>query len=72
VFVEVITSVEVGSLRVFLEGPEGETNSVEVNPGAPVQLVGYAQGEFDGFEVGFQALGEFAEGVEYSLRYAIE
>jgi hypothetical protein len=72
VLVEVTASVEVGSLRVFLEGPEGETNSIEVNPGTPVQLVGYAQGEFDGFEIGFQALGEFAEGVNYSLRYVIE
>jgi hypothetical protein len=68
----VTTSVDVGTVVVFLEGQDGETSSVEVSPGTPAQLTGFAQGDFDGFEVGFQALGEYAEGVQYSLMYAID
>jgi hypothetical protein len=72
VWVELVISVEVGSVRVSIEDTDGGINSVDVDPSAPVKLTGLTQGEFDGFEVTFQALGEFAEGITYSLSYAIQ
>jgi hypothetical protein len=72
VWVELVVSVETGSVRVSIEDPGGGINSVSIDPGVPVQLTGFTQGEFDGFEVGFQALDEFAEGITYSLTYAIQ
>jgi hypothetical protein len=72
VWVELVISVEVGSVRVSIEDPDGGVNSVDVDPSAPVQLTGSTQGEFDGFGFGFQALDEFAEGITYSLTYAIQ
>lgn len=70
--VDLVISVEAGSVRVSINDPDEGISSVDVNPGVAVQLTGFTQGEFDGFEVGFQALSEFAEGVTYSLSYAIQ
>ncbi len=69
ILLEVGVSVETGNLRVFFEDPDGQVTSVEVAPGMPGQLTGYVQGEFDGFGIGFQALSESAEGINYSLEY---
>jgi hypothetical protein len=70
--VELNVTVEVGTVRVFFEGADGELTSAEVNPGLPMQIAGNVIGEFDGFEIGFEALGEPAEGITYSLSYAIQ
>ena len=71
ILVELNVTVDVGTVRVFFEGADGDVTSAEVNPGLPLQIAGFAQGEFDGFEIGFEALGESAEGLTYSLNYAI-
>ena len=65
-------AVESGSIRAYMEDPEGMETSVEVNPGMPATVTGFTQGDFDGFEFKLQALGEYAEGLEYSLQYSIE
>ena len=67
--VELAVSLEVGSLQASMQGPDGDETSVDVDPGAPANITGLVQGEFDGFEISFRALSESAEGIVYSLRY---
>jgi hypothetical protein len=72
VWVELSVSVDAGSMRVFMEKPDGEETSVEIDPGGPANITGVTQGEFDGFEIGFQSLGEYAEGITYTLSYSTQ
>ena len=67
--VTVEASVESGSVRISVEAPNGDVTSVDITPDSPGTLVGIAEGEFDGFEVTFQALGEEATGVQYRIDY---
>jgi hypothetical protein len=69
--VEVKASVESGTLRVYVEDPDGEVTSVDVAPGGTGTLVGFAKGEFDEFDVKFEAVGEEATGVSWEIVYQI-
>lgn len=71
ILVELSVTVELGTVRVFLEGADGDVTSAEVKPGSAVHISGFAQGEFDGFEINFEALGESAEGLTYNFNYTI-
>lgn len=71
VVVEITLAVEGGAALVTLPGLEGGDTTVEANPG-PVNLTGIVGGDFDGFEFTLQALGEYAEGITYSIRYFIQ
>lgn len=72
ILVEINVSVELGSVRVSLKGTDGDETSTEVNPGVSQQISGFAQGEFEGFEIVLEALSESVEGLTYSLSYAIQ
>ena len=67
--VELVVSLEAGSLRASLQSPDGSETVVDVDPGGPASVTGLVQGEFDGFEISFRALSDSAEGISYSLRY---
>jgi len=67
--VRVEASVESGTIRISVEAPNGEITSIDVSPDSPGTLIGVAEGEFDGFEVTFEAVGEEATGVEYRIDY---
>jgi hypothetical protein len=69
--VEVSAAVERGSLRVYLETPDDETQGVEVPAGGSATLRGTAKGEWDGFKIYFQAVEGSAEGVTYELTYQV-
>ncbi len=69
--VEVRVTVESGSVKIFVQGPGGELSSVQVRPGQPATLVGVAEGDFDGFELTFEALDEEVLNVNYHLFYQI-
>jgi hypothetical protein len=72
VVIQLTISVEEGSLQVSMLGPDGATTSAVVDPGVPANMTGSVQGDFDGFEIVFQAVGESSVGIDYSLRYFIE
>jgi hypothetical protein len=67
--VTVTVSIESGAVRVSVEAPNGDVTAIDVDPGLPGTLVGIAEGEFDGFEVTFEALDGEAIGVEYRIDY---
>lgn len=67
--VTVDASVESGSVRISVEAPNGNISSVDITPDSPGTLVGVAEGQFDGFEVMFEALGGEATGIEYRIDY---
>lgn len=67
--VTVDASVESGSVRVSVEAPNGSVSSLDVTPDSPGTLVGIAEGQFDGFEVTFEAIGGEASGIEYRIDY---
>jgi hypothetical protein len=69
VAVTVEAAVESGTVRISVESPSSEVTSIEVSPGSPGTLIGIAEGEFDGFEVTFEAVGGEATGVEYRIDY---
>ncbi len=69
--VEVQVSVESGSVKVSVEGRDGEVSSVQATPNQPATLVGVTEGDFDGFEVTFEALDEEARNVQYKISYQI-
>ncbi|MDF1499016.1 MAG: hypothetical protein P1P76_00880 [Anaerolineales bacterium] len=67
--VTVEASVEKGTLRISIESPGGDLTSIDITPETPGTLIGVAEGEFDGFEVVFQAIDGEATGVEYRIDY---
>ncbi|MGD8552922.1 MAG: hypothetical protein PVH60_04580 [Anaerolineales bacterium] len=67
--VTVEAAVESGTVRISVESPAGDVSSIEVGPGSSGTLIGIAEGEFDGFEVTFEAVGGEATGVEYRIDY---
>jgi hypothetical protein len=69
--VEVQVSVEAGTVRVSLEDPDGEVTSVDVAPGGTETLAGFAKGDFDAFDVRFQAVDGEATGVSWEIAYQI-
>ncbi len=69
--VTVQAAIESGSVRISVESPVGEVTSIDVSPGSPGTLVGIAEGEFDGFEVTFEALDGEATGIEYRIDYQV-
>lgn len=67
--VELTVSVESGAVLVSVEDPDGKMYSVEIEPGGLGRLVGVSSGEFDGFEITFQAMEDQAAGLSYELIY---
>jgi hypothetical protein len=67
--VTVDASVESGTVRISVEAPNGSVASLDVTPDSPGTLVGIAEGQFDGFEVTFEAIGTEATGIEYRIDY---
>jgi hypothetical protein len=69
--VEVQVSVEEGTVRVYIEDPDGGVTSVDVAPGSTGTLVGFAKGDFDEFDVKFEAVDGEATGVSWEIAYQI-
>ena len=69
--VEVQASVESGPVRISVESPSGEVTFIEISSGNSGSLIGVASGEFDGFEVVFEALEGEATGVTYQITYQV-
>jgi len=69
--VEVRASVESGPIRISMESPEGEVTFIEISSGDSGTLLGVASGEFDGFEVVFEALEEEATEITYQITYQV-
>ncbi len=69
--VEVQTSVETGPVRISVESPSGEVTFIEISSGNSGTLIGVASGEFDGFEVVFEALEGEATGITYQITYQV-
>ena len=69
--VEVQTSVETGPVRISVESPSGEVTFIEISSGNSDTLIGVASGEFDGFEVVFEALEGEATGITYQITYQV-
>lgn len=69
--VEVQASVESGPVRISVESPEGEVAFVEISPGNSGTLIGVASGEFEGFEVVFEALEGEAADITYQINYQV-
>jgi hypothetical protein len=69
--VEARITVESGSVKVSVEGPSGEVSSVQVTPNQPATLVGVAEGDFESFEVTFEALEGEAVNIRYTIAYQI-
>lgn len=67
--VTIEASVETGIVRISVEAPNGSIASIDITPDSPGTLIGIAEGEFDGFEVTFEALEGEATGVEYRIDY---
>ena len=67
--VTVDATVESGTVRVSVEAPNGSVASLDVTPDSPGTLIGIAEGQFDGFEVTFEAIGGEATGIEYRIDY---
>jgi hypothetical protein len=72
VVVELMLTVVEGTLEVTLLGVDGGQSLMQVTPGNPANVNGVLGGDFDSFEIGFRALGDYVEGIEYSLRYYIQ
>ncbi len=69
--VEVQSSVESGPVRISVESPSGEVTFIEILSGNSGTLIGVASGEFDGFEVVFEALDGEATGIIYQITYQV-
>ena len=69
--VEVQSSVESGPVRISVESPSGEVTFIEILSGNSGTLIGVASGEFDGFEVVFEALNGEATGIIYQITYQV-
>ena len=69
--VEVHASVESGPVRISVESPSGEVKFIEISSGNSDTLIGVASGEFDGFEVVFEALEGEATGITYQITYQV-
>ena len=69
--VEVQSSVESGPVRISVESPSGEVTFIEILSGNSGTLIGVASGEFDGFEVLFEALDGEATGITYQITYQV-
>ena len=69
--VEVRASVENGPIRVSVESPDGEITFIEISSGNSGTLIGVALGEFDGFEVVFEALEGEATVITYQITYQV-
>jgi len=69
--VEVQSSVESGPVRISVESPSGEVTFIEILSGNSGTLIGVASGEFDGFEVVFEALDGDATGIIYQITYQV-
>lgn len=69
--VEVQASVESGPVRISVESPEGEVAFVEISPRNSGTLIGVASGEFEGFEVVFEALEGEAADITYQINYQV-
>jgi len=69
--VEVQTSVESGPVRISVQSPSGEATFIEISSGNSGTLIGVASGEFDGFEVVFEALNGEATGITYQITYQV-
>ena len=69
--VEVQSSVESGPVRISVESPSGEVTFIEILSGNTGTLIGVASGEFDGFEVVFEALEGEATGIIYQITYQV-
>lgn len=67
--VTVAASLGSGIIRISVEAPSGEITSLDITPDSPGTLVGVAEGEFDGFEITFEALDGEATEVEYRIDY---
>jgi len=69
--VEVQASVENGPIRISVESPDGTVTFIEILTGNSGTLIGVASGEFDGFEVVFEALEGEATGITYQITYQV-
>ncbi|MEA1976431.1 MAG: hypothetical protein U9N80_00870 [Chloroflexota bacterium] len=69
--VEVQASVESGPVRISVESPGGEITFIEILSGNSGTLIGVSSGEFDGFEVVFEALEGEATDVTYQITYQV-
>ncbi|MFV9675470.1 MAG: hypothetical protein ACNYZI_08830 [Anaerolineales bacterium] len=69
--VEIQSSVESGPVRISVESPSGEVTFIEILSGNSGTLIGVASGEFDGFEVVFEALDGEATGIIYQIAYQV-
>lgn len=69
--VEVRVLVESGSVKVSVEGTGGEVSSVQATSNQPAMLMGVAEGDFEGFEITFEALDGEAVNIRYTITYQI-
>ncbi|MES0340130.1 MAG: hypothetical protein ABUK16_10640 [Anaerolineales bacterium] len=69
--VEVQSSVESGPVRISVESPSGEVTFIEILSGNSGTLIGVTSGEFDGFEVVFEALEGEAADITYQITYQV-
>lgn len=69
--VEVRASVESGPIRISVESPDSEVTFIEISSGNSGTLLGVALGEFDGFEVVFEALEGEAADITYQITYQV-
>jgi hypothetical protein len=69
--VEVRASVESGPVRISVESPDDEITFIEISSGNSGTLIGVASGEFDGFEVVFEALEGEATVITYQITYQV-
>jgi hypothetical protein len=69
--VEVHAAVENGPVRISVESPDGTVTFIEILTGNSGTLIGVASGEFDGFEVVFEALEGEAAGITYQITYQV-
>lgn len=70
--VQVDVSVESGRVSVSVEAPDGERASATAEPGQPARLLALAAGEWEGFEVRFEAVDGEASGVTYTILYELQ
>jgi hypothetical protein len=69
--VEARVSVESGTVKVSVQGSDGEVSSVQASPDRAATLIGVVEGDFGAFEVTFEALDEEAITVRYNISYQI-
>ncbi len=69
IHVAVDTSVDSGTVRVYLVAPDGTKTEAIVKPNEPASVSGIAEESFDTFRVYFEAMDGQAEGVTYKLSF---